>query len=259
MKISASSILLFFTALIISITGPLTLHAQENERAREIFEEVEERRNKVNYEQSVMNMTIYDSKGRTRNRVITSYQYAEGEQEKGLLVFEEPANVRGTAFLTLSEGSNEVQKLYLPALGRIQTITAAQQGDRFMGSDFTYEDLGDQNPDDYTFELISDSAAEAVIKAVKQEESQYAYVMFYVDLQKYVLNKAEYFNEEGKIIKRLEPENYVNLFENVWTANKMTMYDLREDRKTELTWSGRTINEPIPGWRFTERALRRGS
>jgi len=259
MKISASSIFLFFTALIISITGPLTLHAQENERAREIFEEVEERRNKVNYEQSVMNMTIYDSKGRTRNRVITSYQYAEGEQEKGLLVFEEPANVRGTAFLTLSEGSNEVQKLYLPALGRIQTITAAQQGDRFMGSDFTYEDLGDQNPDDYTFELISDSAAEAVIKAVKQEESQYAYVMFYVDLQKYVLNKAEYFNEEGKIIKRLEPENYVNLFENVWTANKMTMYDLREDRKTELTWSGRTINEPIPGWRFTERALRRGS
>jgi len=259
MKISASSILLFFTALIISITGSLTLHAQENERAREIFEEVEERRNKVNYEQSVMNMTIYDSKGRTRNRVITSYQYAEGEQEKGLLVFEEPANVHGTAFLTLSEGSNEVQKLYLPALGRIQTITAAQQGDRFMGSDFTYEDLGDQNPDDYTFELISDSAAEAVIKAVKQEESQYAYVMFYVDLQKYVLNKAEYFNEEGKIIKRLEPENYVNLFENVWTANKMTMHDLREDRKTELSWSGRTINEPIPGWRFTERALRRGS
>jgi len=36
------------------------------------------------------------------------------------------------------------------------------------------------------------------------------------------------------------------------------MYDLRNDRKTELTWSGRNVNASIPGWRFTERGLRRG-
>lgn len=202
-------------------------------------------------------MTIYDPRGRTRNREMISYAYDQGNQEKTLLVFQEPANVRGTAFLTLSEGASDVQKLYLPALSKIQTITASQQGDRFMGSDFTYEDLGNQDPSEYEFELLSEEGNTAVLKAVKTNDSQYAYIKFYVDTERYVLDKAEYFNEEDEMIKRLETSDYTNQYENIWLANSMTMYDLREDRRTELTWSNRTVNQSIPDWRFTERGLRR--
>jgi hypothetical protein len=38
----------------------------------------------------------------------------------------------------------------------------------------------------------------------------------------------------------------------------MTMYDLRDDRRTVLTWQERDVNAEIPDWRFTERGLRRG-
>lgn len=249
-----------FFGLLLFLLSPFILHAQDqDQRAKEIFEEVEERRNKITYEQTIMQMVIYDSRGRTRNRTITSYSYAKGEEEKSLLIFEKPANVKGTGFLTLSDGKDEVQKLFLPALGRVQTITASQKGDRFMGSDFTYEDLGDQNPDDYTFELISEDTQTAVLRAVKKENSQYAYIHFHIDIEKYTLFKAEYFNEKDEMIKRLEAEDFINADQDVWRANKMTMFDLRNKRKTELAWSNRTINETIPAWRFTERVFRRSN
>lgn len=247
----------FIPILIISVLFSAMSFAQNSKRATQIFEEVDTRRSKITFEKTDMRMIIYNSNGNTRNRSISSFSYNKDDQEKSLLVFEEPANVRGTGFLTLSDGNNEVQKLYLPALGRIQTITASQKADRFMGSDFTYEDLGDQNPDDYDFKLIEEKNKTAVLKAVKKENSQYAYIKFYINTERYSLEKAEYYDEEDEMIKRLEAENFTNVDTNIWRANKMTMFDLKAERKTELIWSNRVINESIPEWRFTERGLRR--
>lgn len=246
---------LFIILFSLILISPIS--AQTNNRASEIFEEVDTRRSKITYEKTDMKMVIFNSRGNTRIRSINSFSFNEGEEEKSLLVFEEPANVRGTGFLTLSDGTNEVQKLYLPALGRIQTITASQKADKFMGSDFTYEDLGDQNPDDYEFELIEESGSTATLRAVKTENSQYAYIKFYINTDRYSLEKAEYFNKDDEMVKRLEAENFTNVDDDIWRANKMTMYDLQADRKTELIWSNRIINESIPGWRFTERGLKR--
>ena len=126
-----------------------------------------------------------------------------------------------------------------------------------MWSDFTYEDLGNQNPNDYDLELISQKSSLAILKAVKKENSQYAYIRFYINTDRYSLEKAEYFDEDNEMIKRLEAEDFTNVDENLWRANKMTMYDLKAERKTELIWSNRVINESIPEWRFTERGLKR--
>ena len=131
-----------------------------------------------------------------------------------------------------------------------------------MGSDFTYEDLGDQDPDEYTFELLSESESDSVtvLKARKKEQSQYAYIHFFIDADRYTLQKAAYFNEDGEKIKRLVASNYKMVLEqeNVWRPGKMVMYDLKNDRRTELQWTDRKINEQIASWRFTERGLRRG-
>lgn len=249
--------MLLLCALGFGILHPALCQQAEPNRARVIFEEVDARRTAIEYERSDMQMVIYDSKGRTRNRTLESYAFDKNDISKSLLVFQKPANVRGTGFLTLEEGTDETQKLYLPALKKIQTIAASQKGDRFMGSDFTYEDLGAQNPDDYELELLSESGTEAVIKAIKTNNSAYAYMHFYVDLNRYALTKAEYFDESERMVKKLEAEDFQNVDGNIWRANRMTMFDLKEDRKTELSWSNRTINQAIPEWRFTERGLRR--
>ena len=246
-------VLLLFLPSYIAAQG-----IEDDPEARKIFEEVDRRRDKINSEKADMQMVIFDSRGNTRERNLQSFSMNEEDISKSLLIFESPANVRGTAFLSISEGTEEVQKLYLPALGQIQIISAAEKGDRFMGSDFTYEDLGDQDPEDYDFELRSKSDTSYVLKAEKTESSEYNYLYFYIDPNRYVLQKIEYFNDEEKMIKRLEASGYTEVMNEVWQPGKMVMYDLRNDRKTELTWSGRNVNASIPGWRFTERGLRRG-
>jgi len=243
---------------------PLTaLNAQslkDDPEAKKVFEELDRRRDLVNYEKSEMQMIIYDNKGRTRERTMQSFSYDTEEESKSLTIFQAPADVRGTAFLSVREGSEEIQKLYLPALNSIQVISASQKSDRFMGSDFTYEDLGDQDPDEYTFEKLSETDSVTVLKGRKKEDSQYAYIHFYIDPDRYTLQKAEYYNEDGERIKRLVASNYEKVLvdEDVWRPGMMVMYDLENDRKTELKWTDRTINSSIASWRFTERGLRRG-
>lgn len=249
----------FVSVLLLLPLSGWAQNIQDDPEARKIFEEVDRRRNLITYEQADMEMIIYDSRGRTRNRQIQSYSHNQGNTNNSLLIFEKPANVRGTGFLTISEGGDEVQKLYLPALRRIQVISAAEKSDRFMGSDFTYEDLGDQDPEEYTFAMQSKSDTSYVLKARKKEQSQYAYIYFYVNTDRYVLQRAEYFNENDEMTKRLEASDYQQVMNEVWRPGRMIMYDLQNNRKTELSWNNRIINNPIPDWRFTERGLRRGA
>lgn len=244
----------FLPSIILAQNGDL----KEDPEAREVFEELDRRREKVTYEKTDMQMTIIDPKGRERVRKMRSFSYDENQINKNLIVFLEPADVRGTAFLTITRDDEELQKLYLPALGRVQVITASQQNNRFMGSDFTYEDLGAQNPDDYTFTLLSETDTMTTLKAIKKGTSQYAYIHFLVDPNRYTLEEARYFDESGEMIKRLEASDYTEVLDEVWRAGTMVMYDLKADRRTRLEWTDRTINESIPEWRFTERALRRG-
>ena len=229
----------------------------ENE-ARAIFEEVDDRRNSINTETAKMEMVITDSRDRTRSRTMQSWTLNDDDTTKNLIIFSDPGNVRGTGFLSINENGNQTQRLYLPSVGRIQTIGSAERGDRFMGSDFTYEDLGDQDPEDYEFEWLEIGETHYTIRATKPDSEQYAYIEFEIIKDNYVLEEIRYFNDENEMIKRLEAEGIEQISDNLWSPSKMTMYDLRENRKTEITWSEREINSSIEEWRFTERGLRRG-
>jgi hypothetical protein len=228
------------------------------DEARSVFEEVDERRKSIQAETATMEMVITDPRGRTRTRTLRTWSQNSGDDSKSLIIFSEPGNIRGTGFLNINEDGSRTQRLYLPAVGRIQTISSSERGDRFMGSDFTYEDLGDQDPDDYEFEWLETSETHYTVRASKPESDQYAFVEFDILKDKYTLETARYFNNNGDLIKRLEAEDFEEIADQLWSPSKMTMYDLREDRKTELTWSDRSVNNNIPDWRFTERGLRRG-
>lgn len=231
---------------------------EDEEAARKVFEEMEDRRAKINYETARLEMIIHDPRGRTRTRVIQSYSYNDENQSKSLLLFESPGSVRGTGFLSISDNGDDVQRLYLPDVGRIQAISPAERGDRFMGSDFTYEDLASQDPDDFEFLWMETDEEYYLIRARHLRSRQYDQVSFVILREKYTPEIVEYLDDKGEVIRRLEAEQFDNLYEDVWSSLKMTMYDLKEGRKTELVWENRTINDPIPDWRFTERGLQRG-
>jgi hypothetical protein len=246
--------------VLISLTSTVLIaqSVSDDPKARAVFEELDRRRNKIQYEQSDMLMRIVDSRDRVRERSMQFFSHNSDQKSESLVIFSDPADVRGTALLTIEEHGREVQKLYLPALGRVQTISSSQKSDRFMGSDFTYEDLGAQSPDDYIFEMWAETDTATILKAQKKENSQYAYIHFYIHPDRYILTEAHYFNADDERIKRLVASNYQEVLPEVWRAGQMIMYDEQNDRYTTLSWSDRSVNSFIPSWRFTERGLRRG-
>ncbi len=258
MKLPALFSLVFLLFFMMMPPVPISAQEVDDERAREIFEELDERRRAIVYETSTMEMVIIDRRGRERNRSMKMYTFSEEGVSKTLTVFESPADVRGTGLLNLNENGSETQLLYLPAVGRVQTVSGSQRSERFLGSDFTFEDLGSQNPDNFEFELVEETDEEFKLKAVPINESQYAYIHFYIDAEKFALTRAEYFNSSDEQVRELTASEYQQVRDNIWRPDRMVMRDLEAERRTELRWKDRTFDEPIPDRYFTERHLQRG-
>lgn len=240
---------------------------QDSSRAREIFEEVERRQDVVRTEISLQDMQITDHRGRTRTRVMKTWSRrdADTEERDQLIVFTDPGSVRGSAFLTLNREDQDLQKLYLPGVGRIQTIQTDQSGDSFMGSDFTYEDFSSQQSEEYRFlslgELEQQGTAFWVILAEKTEpfeKDRYQSLRFYVEKETYAIHRVDYLTATGDEVRRLTSEGFLNQTGNLWSPTKMTMQDLERGSQTTIEWKERELNPAIEDWRFTERGLERG-
>ena len=98
-----------------------------------------------------MLMTLKNRAGKTSRRVIRSKTLeGKGVGDKSLSLFDEPADVKGTAMLTFSHGLKaDDQWLYLPALKRVKRINSRNKSGPFMGSEFAFEDLGSQDVEKY--------------------------------------------------------------------------------------------------------------
>jgi len=105
-----------------------------------------------------MTMTLKNRAGRTSRRLIRIRTLeVEGDGDKSLSIFDEPADVKGTAMLTYTHGLKpDDQWLYLPALKKIKRISSRNKSGPFMGSTFAFEDLGSQEVEKYSYKYLRD-------------------------------------------------------------------------------------------------------
>lgn len=229
--------------------------------AREIFEEVERRQRLVHNERAEIEMRIEDARGRTRSRSMTVYtRVGDDDRQRSLLVFTAPADIRGTGLLTVETASGDDQRLYLPALDRVQRVAGAQRTERFAGSDFTYEDLGTRNPDDYDVAMIETRRDAYVLEATPRERhSQYGRIVLEIDRGRYVVLRADHYDRRGTLAKRLTADEFREVAPGTYRSSRMVMEDVQNDRRTVLRFVAREILPRLPDDVFTERRLRRGA
>jgi len=89
-----------------------------------------------------MKLTIV-ARGGERVRELELFDRREpGDEQKTILFFLAPAEVKGTGFLAFThKGRPADQWLYLPELQRVRQITARTRNESFMGTDLSYHDL----------------------------------------------------------------------------------------------------------------------
>ena len=111
---------------------------------------------------SAMRMKLYDRHNRVRERALAiitlrgrdapGVPASAPDGDRLLIRFNYPNDIRGTGFLVWEHPSSDDERfLYLPSLGRVRRIAGSETQESFVGSDFTYEDIGGREFDDYTY------------------------------------------------------------------------------------------------------------
>jgi len=247
-------------ALLLALLMAALAPSASAQSAREVFEEVDRRQKLVQTEQAEIQMEIVDARGRKRSRQMQVYtKVGTDSRQRSLLVFTGPADIRGTGLLTVETAAGDDQKLYLPALGRVQRIAGGQRAERFAGSDFTFEDLGSRDPGAYTTRMLETRPDVFVLEAVPTDRaSQYSRLVLTVDRQRYALRQADHYDRSGRLAKVLRAEDFQEVAPGAFRARRLTMEDVQNDRRTVLTFASRQTGRPLSDDLFTERQLQRG-
>jgi hypothetical protein len=228
----------------------------------------------------VLRMKLWDRRGRVRERGLQVMTLRGGtgrgapDADRLLIRFTYPNDIRGTSFLVWEHPNAEDERfLYLPSLARVRRIAGSETQDSFVGSDFTYEDIGGREFDDYTYGFAG-SDAESVSwsvpgggpsRAVWRLESkrndtsaQFPRVVSLVLKDSFVVVQADIYNARNER-QKVYTVRRLDLVEGVWTVMDSEMTNALEKTRTELVVEQADYNVGLKEPDFSRRELERGA
>ncbi|MBN2008009.1 outer membrane lipoprotein-sorting protein [candidate division KSB1 bacterium] len=249
--------------LVISSQSALTF-AQEKITGLQIIENVYSRPTGTD-SQGDLTMSLINAQGDQRVREIKQFIKDFGDSEKKIMFFVSPADVRNTSFMNWSydeEDKDDDQWIYLPALKKTKRISSDSKSDYFMGSDFTYDDLGDRHPSDDTHKLlreetVDDEACYVVESIPKDEEYMYSRTVTWILKDKWIGLKKEFYDEDGELLKTLTVKKYEKI-SGYWTILHSEMLNVQKNHSTKMELTNLKIDSGISNDTFTERIMKRG-
>ncbi|MDR1837930.1 MAG: outer membrane lipoprotein-sorting protein [Treponema sp.] len=161
-------------------------------------------------------MVITARNGSTTERVIDQYSKDGPNGARTVIVFQRPANVAGTRFLTMDNASGgSDQWIYLPSLGRVRRISASESGGSFMGTDFSYDDISftdrDVSLDTHTLlreETLNGSPCYVIQSVSRNSSYQYSRTVSWIDRNSFIIYKAEMYNRRDELVKLMEMTDF---------------------------------------------------
>ena len=212
-----------------------------------------------------MIMTLKNRAGKTSRRVIRSKTLeGKGDGDKSLSLFDEPADVKGTAMLTFSHGLKaDDQWLYLPALKRVKRINSRNKSGPFMGSEFAFEDLGSQDVEKYKYNYLREEACGAgwkchvVERTPAYKYSGYTKQVTWIDVQHYRPVKVMYYDRKKSLLKTLTATGFKQYLGKFWRPNVMNMVNHQSGKSTLLQFSNYKFKTGLTARDFNKKSLAR--
>jgi len=213
-----------------------------------------------------ISLTITEKTGAVRNRTIsmTTKSYPDGS-EKRMVKFLEPADVRGTAMLVndLQDVSDEMW-IYLPALKKTRRIVSSEKGKSFMSSEFSNADMSSPTLSDFTNRHTGNSGKnnQWIIESIpsdenKAEEYGYSKKVTYISMDKYHIQKMEFYNFDNELFKIIEIKNTYPLPGGKYLVQNMLANNLVSKRKSEIVFSDISAGISVDDSFFTLQNLER--
>jgi len=218
---------------------------------------------------SSLEMTLINKQGKQRVRKVTSYRKDYGEDNKTVMFFLEPADVKGTGFLSWNydgESKDDDQWLYLPALKKVRRISSSKKADYFMGTDFTYSDMGNREIEDYTYKHLDPEVIDGIEcyhleRLPKDKEvmksTGYGRTEIWVHPDIWMMVKAVFYDKKLKLLKELSTSD-IEQIDGIWTVKTMKMNNVQKKHQTIFKFSDIKYNSALDDDIFSQRRLTKG-
>jgi hypothetical protein len=207
-------------------------------------------------------MTLINASGQKSVREL-EMKTLEGEDgDKTISTFLSPADVKGTKTLTHEHADrDDDQWLYLPALKRVKRIASRNKSGSFMGSEFSYEDIGNQNYKKFVYE---GEAQEVELDGIpcykgarvpKDKNSGYTKQVSWIDKEHLLVRQIAYYDRKKELLKTAKFTEYKQI-DGIWRMGKIEMQNHQNDKSTILIWKEDKIKVGLTNKEFNKRVLK---
>jgi hypothetical protein len=184
---------------------------------------------------------IFNKQGQSTKKEFNLKRVGAPGDSKTLVVFTAPPEIRGVALLSINQkGANERQYMYIPAQQRTRSVATQERTARFLGTDFTFEDIGERVLDDFSYKLLGDAEVIDGKKTYKVEatpvdatRSQYKYVYYWVAQDVPVILFAEFYDAQGQKVRVLHATD-IKRENGIWGARNTEMATVADGTRTVL-------------------------
>ncbi len=249
------------TAILIALTTSVTFAQTGREIMLKADARPEAKTSKIQ-----IKLTIINKRGKERVRKLKSYSMEIGKDKKTLMFFEYPGDVKGTGFLTWDYdkiGKDDDKWLYLPAMKKTRRISGSSaKKDYFMGTDFTYDDMGDRNIDEDTHKLLGEEEINGhkcwkIESTSKDKRDLFSKKIIWMRQDILIPEKVDYYDRMGKLHRQMVLEK-VSKKKDYWVIDKMTMTNVQTKHKTIIEFLNQELDIPLKESKFSVKTLERG-
>ncbi len=212
--------------------------------------------------------TLVNKRGQERirrtRRYLIDMEGKKGFDEKSIIFFDKPTDVKGTSLLNWSYtdvGKDDDQWLYLPALRKIKRIASSDKEKAFMGSDLTFDDMGDRNVEEDIHKLVKVEEFNGkpcyVIEMVPKEKGyMYSKKIIWIDKKEFTDYRTDFYDRKGRFLKR-QVINWTKV-DGIWVVKKMEVKNDQTGHSTVIEVSDIKLNKGLKDGLFTKRKMESG-
>ncbi len=239
-------------ALLIALTVATVVHAKSmkeltttgtpEEKGLAIAQELAARNAGYRDLGGQVDMVLSDASGSEARRSFSLkvLEKASGtDGDKSLIVFDAPADVKGTAVLSHAspEGEDE-QWLFLPSAHRTKRISAANRTGAFAGSEFSFEDLTGNDARKYGWKYVASEGNIVTVEATPRDAaSAYSKRLLHIDATEMRISSIDFFDRRGEKLKTLTYSDYKQLNEKFWRSHTWSMKNLQTSKATTIRFT----------------------
>lgn len=203
-------------------------------------------------------MLLVDKRGKKRFRTLITAVKEYGSTIKSYTRFTSPADIDGTSFLTWeNEEREDDQFLYLPALKRVRRIVSTQKKNRFVNTDYTYEDLERRKVGLDCHKILREEKVGTydcwVLERTPKElkKTQYSKRISWIAMDIYVPVKTVYYDKKGRLLKEFFSRR-IRRVDGIWSITESEMHDHKRKHRTLMKTTELRYNRGVSDRVFTK-------